>query len=118
MGIGFLFKEGLIGLYKLCQHGWRKSVWYIACLAPHFQFLFMYAPRVTANCSHFHKLVTSSSECVSKRGKSNALYFPSIAFSTCFGFNREQNAFQVASDVAGYLLAALWVYGLVHLDNG
>lgn len=93
IGTGFLFKEGLIGLYKLRQHRWRKSVQCIACLAPRFQFLFMYAPRLTANCSHFHKLVTSSSECVSKRGKSNALHFPSIALNACFGFNREQNAF-------------------------
>lgn len=93
VGIVFLFKEGLIGLYKLRQHCWRKSVQYIACLAPCFQFLFMYAPRLTANCSHFHKLVTSSLECVSKRGKSNALHFLSIALSACFGFNREQNAF-------------------------
>lgn len=92
IAMGLLFDEGLIGLYKL-QHHWRKSVQYIACLSPPFQFLFMHAPRLTANCSHFHKLVTSSSECVSKREKSDALHFPSIALSACFGFNREQNAF-------------------------
>lgn len=40
IGIGLLFNEGLIGLYKL-QHHWRKSMQYISCLSLPFQFLFM-----------------------------------------------------------------------------
>lgn len=53
IGIGLLFDEGLVGLYKL-QHHWRKSVQFISCLSPPFQSLFMHAPCLTANCSHFH----------------------------------------------------------------